>query len=78
MTAIYIPIIKAEAVAYTEIWNKHAIRKQKERPNIVSGKPIFNYYFSHTKGVLNCGRPINPEFVKDLQADTVHWGKFIY
>jgi hypothetical protein len=75
MTAIYVPIIRAEVVAYIEIWNKHVIRKQKDSPYIVSSKPIFNYYFSYTHGVSNCGRPVDPEFVKQLQADTAQWGK---
>jgi hypothetical protein len=76
LLAVYIPIIREEVAAYVEIWNKHKIRKQKERPNVVPGKPVFNYHFSHTKGVENCGRPIDPELVKAIQAETAHFSKY--
>ena len=72
MTAIYIPIIQAEVVMYIELWNKHVIRKQRERPNLVSGKLIFNYFYSYTKGVPNCGYQVDPELLERIQADTAH------
>jgi hypothetical protein len=75
IVAIYIPIIRDEVVAYVEIWNNHSIRAQKNRPHHVSGKPKVNYLFSKMKKVADCGRPIDPELVDALRADTAEWGK---
>ena len=72
MIAIYILIIRAEVVVYIELWNKHTIQKQRERPNLVFSKPIFNYFYSYTKGVLNCRYQVDPELLKRIQADTAH------
>jgi hypothetical protein len=73
--AIYMPIIRAEVLAYVDTWNSHAIRKQKDRPNHVAGKPVFNYFFS---SVPNRGRPIDPELVDELLADTAEWSESPY
>lgn len=75
MIAIYLPIIREEVHAYVEIWNNHTIQAQKNRPHIVAGKPKFNYFFSGKKRVPDYGKPIDPELVNRLQADTAEWGK---
>jgi hypothetical protein len=75
MIAIYTPIIRDEVIAYVEIWNNHSIRPQKNRPHLIFSKPKVNYFFSKMKKVLDCGRPIDPKLVDELQADTIEWGK---
>ena len=75
MLAIFLPILRDEIHAYVEIWNSHTIRRQKERPHHVPGKPKVNYFFSMKNGVEDCGRPIDPELVARLRADTAEWGK---
>jgi hypothetical protein len=76
LIAIYMPIIREEVHAYQELWDKHTIRKQKDRPNVVPGKPVFNYHYSHTRGVPNCGWPVDPELIEEIRADTAHFSKY--
>lgn len=73
--AIYIPIIRAEVFSFVRTWNSHYIRKQKNRPYVIHGKPYMNY--NHPpEGVVNYGLSINNELVKELQKDIEEWGKF--
>ena len=65
--AIYMPIIRAEILIYVDTWNSYAIQKQKDRPNHVARKPVFNYFFS---SIPNWGRLIDPKLVNELLANT--------
>jgi hypothetical protein len=71
--AIYMPIIRREVIGYVEMWNTHRIRKQRDRPNSISGKPIMNYFWPQGD-VQNWGTPIDPEIVEELKADIDHFG----
>jgi hypothetical protein len=75
--AIYMPIIRTEVVAFTELWNNHSIRAQKQRPNHIKGKPRVNYLWPKGDNVKNWGIPINPEKIKELQADLDGWGTYL-
>ncbi|KAE8369889.1 hypothetical protein BDV27DRAFT_140805 [Aspergillus caelatus] len=70
LLSIYIPIIRTEIYGYVELWNVHQIRKQRNRPNSVAGKPYILYH--HPKeGVRGYGLPIKQE-VLDIQRQSVH------
>lgn len=48
MYAIYIPFLRCELQQFVRVWNNHKIRAQKNRPNVISGKPFMLY--NHPKG----------------------------
>lgn len=64
------PMIRTEIYSYVELWNVHRIRKQRNRPNSVAGKPYMLYH--HPKeDVQDYGLPIKQE-VLDVQRQSVH------
>lgn len=64
------PMIRTEIYSYVELWNVHRIRKQRNRPNSVAGKPYMLYH--HPKeGVQDSGLPVKQE-VLDVQRQSVH------
>jgi len=34
------PIIRQEIYGYADLWNAHTIRRQANRPTVVSGEPV--------------------------------------
>lgn len=44
MLYIYLPRIRYEFSEFVRLWNAHPIRKQKERPHVVPGKPWVLYH----------------------------------
>ena len=55
-------------MSYVQLWNTHSIRKQKDRPNAVTGKPAVLYYY--TPDVVRYGRPINESLVNEFVRST--------
>ncbi|KAF1936682.1 hypothetical protein EJ02DRAFT_479412 [Clathrospora elynae] len=43
MIAIYIPVLRRKIKSFLLSWNSHCIRKQKGRPNVITGKPNMLY-----------------------------------
>jgi hypothetical protein len=43
MLFIYMPIIRNEVNEFVDLWNVHKIRKQRERLNLPTRKPMVNY-----------------------------------
>ena len=71
--AVYIPILRDEIFSFVRTWNSHYIRKQKDRPYVIHGKPYMNY--NHPpEGVYNHGFSIDRELLKELQKDVEEWG----
>jgi hypothetical protein len=70
------PIVREAVMAYVQLWNTHSIRKQKDRPNAITGKPAVLYYY--TPDVVQYGRPIDGSLVNELQADFGSWGKYYF
>jgi hypothetical protein len=66
-------IIRAEVASFVRTWNVHYIRKQKNRPHVVHGKPYMNYHLP-SNGVRNFGLPVDQELLKTLQNDVKDWG----
>ncbi|KAI8940778.1 hypothetical protein NX059_002044 [Plenodomus lindquistii] len=70
--AIYIPILRREIRAYIETHNSHRIRKQKNRPNIVVGKPSM-LFMCPPDGTRDFKQPVNQEELRNLKAETPVW-----
>jgi hypothetical protein len=73
LLAVFMPIIRAEIFSFVRIWNIHFIRKQKNRPHVIHGKPYMNYNHP-AEGVYNYGLPINSDLLKELQKDVEEFG----
>ncbi|KAI0535237.1 hypothetical protein GGR58DRAFT_480081 [Xylaria digitata] len=52
--AIYGPVLRTEIIEFVQLWNNHTIRRQKNRPYVISGKPSEIYETSQ----VNWGIPI--------------------
>lgn len=76
LLAIYMPIIRAEVASFIRTWNVHYIRKQKNRPHVVHGKPYMNYHLP-SDGVRNLGLPVDQELLKTLQNEVKDWGMIL-
>ncbi|EED21282.1 hypothetical protein TSTA_085130 [Talaromyces stipitatus ATCC 10500] len=55
--AVYMPFIRDELYKFIRLWNVHTIRKQKNQPSGVFGKPFFLYHYpedrdAHVYGLL--------------------------
>jgi hypothetical protein len=54
------PILRTEIVNFVRLWNAHRIRKQRNRPNGVFGKPWMLYYHPEPP-IEDYGLEIDPE-----------------
>jgi hypothetical protein len=72
--AVYIPILRKEIFRYMENWNAHCIRKQRNRPNSVSGVPTLLYYWPEDSA-SKFGTAPDAETLKSLQRDLEVFGK---
>ncbi|KAF8538944.1 hypothetical protein BDD12DRAFT_656782, partial [Trichophaea hybrida] len=41
---IYLPIIRHQIEHFAHLWNILSIRNQKNRPYLIPGKPVLNYF----------------------------------
>ncbi|KAJ5992803.1 hypothetical protein N7451_008527 [Penicillium sp. IBT 35674x] len=77
LLALYMPIICERVQSWTDIWNMHPIRKQKNRPHVVTGKPMINYFDSDTcdPPVEDRKWPFDPEseVIQTLQLGIQEW-----
>ncbi|KAL4860412.1 hypothetical protein BDV12DRAFT_191720 [Aspergillus spectabilis] len=69
---IYMPLLRIQVTSFVRTWNSHKIRRQRNRPHLVHGKPFMNYNFPPT-GVQNHGIQFNQELFKSLQEDVQEW-----
>lgn len=74
MLAVFMPIVRDAAFAYKDLWNIHKIRKQRNRPNGVSGQPQILYDFPPTADG-SYGVAIDPEFAQRIEDGLEPWGK---
>ena len=70
--AIYIPILRREIRSYIETWNSHRIRKQKNRPNAIVGKPSM-LYMCPPEGTDNYLQVLSHDELKKIKAETPEW-----
>jgi len=73
---IYLLIIRRNVDHFTHIWNIHSIRKQKNRPWLIPGKPYLNFF--HPKSInpdaVDCGRPIHLPVLQELKDSLISYG----
>lgn len=69
------PTLRRVIGEYAKTWNIHNIRKQKSRPNAVTGKPFMNY-FNASKPDYQ--RAVDPMLLHELQEDVRDWDKDEY
>jgi len=69
MAIIYLPIIRKQVEHFAHLWNIHSIRKQRNRPYLIAGKPILNYFHvQHRNPDMECrGKPCDPVVLQWLQ-----------
>lgn len=64
------PIVRKEVYEFADLWNVHKIRPQKNRPSIVTGKPVV-LYFMPPNDELDFGKiiPDNCPKLQELRKD---------
>ncbi|KAJ5449521.1 uncharacterized protein N7458_005970 [Penicillium daleae] len=75
LLAVYMPTLRRVIGEYAKTWNIHNIRKQKSRPNAVTGKPFMNY-FNASKPDYQ--RAVDQMLLRELQEDVRDWDKDEY
>ncbi|PWY70881.1 hypothetical protein BO94DRAFT_560538 [Aspergillus sclerotioniger CBS 115572] len=69
--AVYMPILRTQVSSYVHTWNQHTIRKQRERPYVISGRPFMNYY--HPEHTINHDLLVHEEFLQRLRNPVRGW-----
>ncbi|SMY20762.1 unnamed protein product [Zymoseptoria tritici ST99CH_1A5] len=70
MKFIYTPMIRKQLQGFVRTWNKHKIRRQRNRPHVIPGRPHVLYNYSQRP---NQGDPIDTEYIKALNETTKGW-----
>ena len=70
LLAVFMPILQDELKEFVDTWNFHKIRKQKNRPWVIHGKPWMNYYYpqqtEHATG-LDYGTRVEAQLLQETQ-----------
>ncbi len=72
LLALYMPILREEVYHFVRTWNSHTIRKQPNRPNILTGKPymLYNHPGDH---VRNWGLEFDAELLRTIGSEARDW-----
>lgn len=71
LLAVYMPIIRLAIHQFTDVWNRHKIRKQRKRPWVVPGRPQ-DLYDDH-EGVPDFAVPIPNGAADTFMEQTADW-----
>ncbi|SMY30079.1 unnamed protein product [Zymoseptoria tritici ST99CH_1A5] len=63
-------MIRKQLQGFVRTWNKHKIRRQRNRPHVIPGRPHVLYNYSQRP---NQGDPIDTEYIKALNETTKGW-----
>lgn len=69
---IYLPQIHWEIGKFISAWNAHTIRAQRNRPHVVPGIPLNNYWDPGDEVKVNCAVPLNHESLGRLEEALEH------
>ena len=69
---MYVPILREELYSFVRLWNSHSIRKQKNRPNAVVGKPFMLYHHPGSH-VQNWGVAFDTEQLREMKTNIGEW-----
>ena len=59
---------------FADMWNSHTIRRQRNRPNSVTGQPVMLYHWPD-KDVHDFGLVPDPEKLQEINNATSVWGE---
>lgn len=68
-------IVRTQCFDYVKDWDYHTIRKQKNRPNSVTGKP-FMLYYAPGNGTKSYGHIVDQQLVDNLLSTFTNHGEF--
>jgi hypothetical protein len=74
LLVLYMPLVRREIEGYTEVWNCHHVRKQKQRPNAVTGQPKVLYHWPPA-GVTQYGKAVDQSLANEILSECKDWGK---
>jgi len=75
--ALFLPIIRQDAIEYVENWNNHRIRLQRNRPNTIPGKP-FVLFNCPPAGAQDYGLSFNHERLSSIREPYSGWDMDAY
>ena len=64
---IFLPQIHWEIGKFIRMWNGHTIRAQRNRPHVVPGIPLHNYFGDDTTKNINCSVAVNEDSLRRLE-----------
>ncbi|KAL4972835.1 hypothetical protein BDW66DRAFT_162600 [Aspergillus desertorum] len=70
--AVYMPVLRLEINSFVRTWNNRPIRKQKNRPNLIPGKPFMNYHYP-PEGTPKYRLEFDTNLFSILQNDVQDW-----
>lgn len=65
-------MLRKEVRVFVESWNNHKIRKQRNRPNSVSGRPWFLY--EHPEPMMDYKQPVNADMLAVVGRSVEEFG----
>lgn len=71
------PLVRNTLCDFVRLWNVHSIRKQKNRPNGVFGKPFFLYFHPERQDTEDYGLLPDETLVDNLLEEMNGWGMII-
>lgn len=78
---IYLPRIREEFTDFVRLWNGHYIRKQKQRPHVVPGKPwvLYNLPDPENTKDYRCTAPeaVLEELIKIIEEDGINLDEYL-
>ena len=57
LLAVYMPLLRFDVKTFVYNWNRHYIRRQLGRLNVVTGR--LHYLYNYNKDAYYCGFPID-------------------
>lgn len=76
MLAVYIPIIRYSIHEFARLWNVHSIRRQRNRPHSISGKPV-KLYFWPSNNIQDHGIEPNTKLLEDIKTKITEYSKYL-
>jgi hypothetical protein len=70
--ALYLPVIQKELCEFVRLWNVHTIRPQRNRRNIVTGKPYMLYHHPGPE-IRNWSLPLREDSISIIREQVPEW-----
>lgn len=78
LLAVYFLIIRQEVDIFVKMWNRHFIRKQKNRPGhgLPTGRPN-RLFYNPPEPARYCGLPVPRDKLRENQEEIVAFGEYL-